>query len=143
MNSEIAEKAAPRRIGRSIAALFAGFVVNIVLTLPTDFGLHAAGILPALGQPMNDLQSALAAVYRTLYSVSSSYVVARLAPYRPLEHALAGAAIGMVLATIGAVATWNRGLGPHWYSLALIVLALPSGWLGGKLRVLQNQKDPG
>ena len=144
MNSEIAEKTAfPRSIGRSIAALLAGFVVNIAATLATDFGLHATGVFPLLGQPMNDAQSALATAYRTLYSVITSYIVARLAPYSPMGHALTGAAVGMALATIGALATWNKGLGPHWYPLALIVLALPTGWLGGKLRLLQMQRTHG
>ena len=128
----------PRRIGRSILALIAGLVVNVALSLATDFGLSSIGILPALGQhPMNDAQSSLATAYRTLYSVISSYILARLAPYKPMQHALVGAVTGMVLATIGAAATWNRSLGPHWYSLALIVLALPTGWLGGKLRLMQ------
>ena len=138
MNSEIVQNAVhPRRIGRSILALAAGFAVNVALSLATDLGLSAIGILPALGQqPMNDAQSALAAAYRTIYSVISAYTVARLAPYRPLEHALTGAGIGMVLATAGAIVTWDRSLGPHWYPLALIVLSLPTGWLGGKLRVM-------
>lgn len=138
MSEQIAVAMVPsRRIGRSIAALLAGFVVNLLLSGVTDVGLHIAGILPTLGQAMNDSQCALAAAYRTLYSIFSSYVVARLAPNRPMQHALLGAAIGMVLATIGTVVTWNQNLGPHWYSLVLIVLALPSGWLGGKLRLLQ------
>jgi len=51
-----------------------------------------------------------------------------------------GGAIGMVLGIIGAAVTWNRGLGPHWYSVALVVTALPSAWAGGKLRVLQIRK---
>src|SRR4051812_48364831 len=102
-----------QKIGRSILALFAGFIVNVMLSLGTDFGLQAVGILPPLGQgPLNDFQSALAATYRALYAVISSYIVARLAPYRPLEHALGGAAIGMMFATAGAVATWNKALGP-------------------------------
>lgn len=122
-----------RQIGRSIFALLAGFIVNVVLSLVTDFGLQAVGILPAIGHPLNDFQSALAAAYRTVFAVISSYIVARLAPYRPLEHALVGAAIGMTLATAGAVATWNKSLGPYWYSLLLIALALPSGWAGAKL----------
>ena len=42
-------------------------------------------------------------------------------------------AIGVGLATAGAVATWNQGLGPHWYPLSLVVTALPSAWVGGKL----------
>ena len=128
-----------RKTGRSVLALLAGFIVNVMLSVVTDFALQAAGILPAIGRgPMNDFQSALAAVYRTLFGIVSSYIVARLAPYRPIEHALVGAAIGMMLATAGAVATWNKALGPHWYPLLLIVLALPSGWAGAKLSMTQS-----
>jgi hypothetical protein len=130
----------PRRVGRSILALLAGFVANIVLSLATDVGLQAAGILPVLGQEtMNNFQSALAAAYRTVYCVLSSYIVARLAPCWPMAHALIGAGAGMVIATVGAIVTWNKGLGPHWYVIVLIVLALPTGWLGGKLRLIQMQ----
>jgi hypothetical protein len=37
---------------------------------------------------------------------------------------------------MGAVATWNRGpeFGPHWYPVALILLALPCVWAGARLR---------
>jgi len=50
-----------------------------------------------------------------------------------------GQSIGLALSTLGAAATWNKGpaFGPHWYPLALVVLALPTAWLGGKLRVMQ------
>jgi len=127
----------PQNILQSVGALFAGFVVNVALSLGTDVLLHAVGMTPALGQPQTDPQLLLATAYRTVYGVISSYVVARLAPNRPMGHALLGGAIGMVLATAGAAATWNRGLGPHWYPLALIVTALPCAWVGGKLRVMQ------
>jgi hypothetical protein len=50
-----------------------------------------------------------------------------------MRHALIGGCIGVALATVGAVATWNRNLGPHWYSVALIVFGLPQSWLGAKL----------
>jgi hypothetical protein len=137
MNAGLApEPIRSRNIGRSILALLAGFVVNVVLTLGTDFGLQAAAVLPPLGHgPLNEFQSALAAAYRTLYAVLSSYLVAHLAPRRPMEHALAGAAIGMLFAIAGAVATWSKDLGPHWYPLLLIVLALPTGWAGARLRI--------
>ena len=41
--------------------------------------------------------------------------------------------------SIGAVATWNRGpeLGPKWYALAVMAIALPCAWAGGKLREAQ------
>ena len=133
------ETTPPRKALQSIGALFAGFVTNVVLSLGTDIGLHAIGIVPALGQPETDSQLLLATTYRTLYGVVSSYVVARLAPNRPMGHALLGGVIGMALGIAGAAATWNRGLGPHWYPLALIVTALPGAWAGGKLRVIQTR----
>lgn len=142
MNNGSAEGATrPRRIGQSALALFAGFVVGVVLSLGTDFGLHAVGVWPALGQPMSGPLLLLATVYRTIYGILSAYIVARLAPYQPLEHALIGGVVGTVLSTAGAAATWNRGLGPHWYPLALIFLALPSAWVGGRLRLVQLHRQ--
>jgi hypothetical protein len=129
-----------RRIGRSILALFVGFVVNVTLTLATDVGLHFAGVMPALGQPASDHVLLLATFYRTVYAVITSYVVARLAPNRPMGHALVGGAIGLLLSTVGAVTTWNSGLGPHWYPVALIVIAMPTAWLGGKLYLIRQAR---
>ena len=123
-----------RKIGRSILALLAGFIVNVALSLGTDLCLQAARILPAIGQePLSNFQSALAAAYRILYAVIGSCIVAGLAPYRPMGHALTGAGLGMALATAGAIATWNKSLGPHWYPLLLIAVALPTGWAGARL----------
>ncbi len=127
----------PRRILRSLGALFAGFVVVVALSLGTDLALHATGIFPPLGQPMSDALFLLATVYRTVYAIAGSYVTARLAPNRPMQHALLGGAVGLVLATVGAVATWDQGpeYGPHWYPLALVATALPCAWAGGRLYV--------
>lgn len=124
----------PRRIGRSIGALLAGFVVVVVLSLGTDALLHATGVFPPWGQPMSDALFGLATAYRTLYGIAGAYVTARLAPRRPMGHALLGGAIGLVLATAGAVATWDKGpeFGPHWYPLSLIATALPGAWAGGR-----------
>jgi hypothetical protein len=137
----LTETHTPRRIGRSIGALLAGFVAVVVLSLGTDFALHATGVFPALGQRMSDALFILATAYRTLYGVVGSYVTAQLAPDRPVGHALVGGLIGVALSTLGAVVTWNKDLGPHWYPLALIVTAMPTAWLGGKLRVMQLPAD--
>ena len=125
----------PRRIGRSIGALLAGFVAVVILSIGTDMVLHATGVFPPLGQPMRDALLLLALAYRTLYGVAGSYITARLAPDRPMQHALAGGVVGLVLSTVGAVVTWNKGpaFGPHWYPVALIVLAMPTAWVGGRL----------
>ena len=128
-----------RHTGRSIVALLAGFVFVVVISLGTDTLLRVLRIFPVLGQPMSNTLFLLATVYRTAYGLVGSYLTARLAPDRPMGHALVGGAVGLVLATIGAVTTWNRGpdFGPHWYPVALLALAMPQSWLGGKLRELQ------
>jgi len=129
----------PRRTGRSIGALLAGFLAVVILSIGTDGVLHAMGTFPALGQPMSDALFLLATAYRIVYGVAGSYITARLAPDRPMQHALVGGAVGLVLSIVGAVATWNRvpSLGPHWYPLVLVATALPCAWLGGKLRLIQ------
>ena len=132
--------ASSRRIGRSILALAIGFAVNFGLTLATDVAMQAAHILPALGTWMTNQQCAIATAYRTLYAIYTSWIVARLAPHSPVGHALTGAGIGMLIAAVGTIVTWNQNLGPHWYPITLVVLALPSGWLGGKFRVMRIAK---
>jgi hypothetical protein len=128
-----------RHIGRSAGAVLIGIVVGVVLSLGTDAILRKLGVFPALGVRMAGGLLLLATVYRTLYGVASSYLTARFAPNRPMGHALVLGLLGFVVSTAGAVATWNSGpaYGPHWYPVALIVLALPTAWVGGKLRVLQ------
>jgi len=133
------------RIGRSISAVLVGMIVGIVLSLGTDMVLHAARVFPPWGESMAGYDGALllATIYRTIYGVLSTYITARLAPSRPMQHALAGGFIGFVVSIVGAVATWNKGpaFGPHWYPLALVVLAMPMAWAGGKLRVAQLRTD--
>jgi len=138
-NSDVNETHPPRKIGRSIGAVLAGFAAVIVLSLGTDIALHAAGLTPPLGQRMSDPMFLLATIYRTIYGVLGTYITAWVAPNRPPQHALLGGVIGLILNVVGTVATWNHvpSLGPHWYPLALMVTALPSAWLGGKLRVTQ------
>jgi hypothetical protein len=130
----------PHRLGRSIWAVIAGFLVVVVLSIGTDVVLHQLGIYPALGQRMADRLFVWATAYRTLYGILGSYITARLAPSRPMLHALIGAGIGMLIGTAGAVATWNKDLGPHWYPVALVIGGIPCAWIGAKIREAQISK---
>ena len=134
----------PRRLGRSLVALLAGMFAGILLSLGTDYVLHAIGLFPALGQPVSSPLLLLATVYRTVYGVLGAYIAARLAPNQPMMHALVLGMLGFVVSIIGAVVTWNMGpaYGPHWYPVALVVLAIPTAWLGGKLRLWQLDAAP-
>jgi hypothetical protein len=124
---------------KSIGAVLAGMLAGVILTIVTDIVLHAIGVFAPWGQPNGDGPLLLATAYRTVYGIAGSYIIAWLAPNRPMAHALAGGVVGLAVSILGAAVTWNRGpaFGPHWYPLALIVLALPQAWAGGKLRVIQ------
>ena len=134
----------PRRIGRSVLAIVAGALAAIVLSVGTDAVLHAIGLYPPLGRPMSDLLLLLATAYRAVYGIAGSYIAARLAPDRPMWHALVLGAIGCAVSILGAVVTWNRTeeFGPHWYPLALVVLAMPQSWVGGRLREVKLVSQP-
>jgi len=98
--------------------------------------MHATGVFPPQGEPMANALWALATAYRVVYGVAGCYIAARLAPDRPMRHAMALGVVGLALSIAGAVVTWDRGpgFGPKWYPLALIAIAIPCAWLGGKLQ---------
>jgi surface polysaccharide O-acyltransferase-like enzyme len=129
----------PRQLGRSLLALLAGMLAGIILSIGTDVVLHVIGLFPALGEPVSSPLLLLATVYRSVYGIIGAYIAARLAPNQPMTHALVLGIVGFVVSIVGAVATWNKGsaFGPHWYPVALVVLAIPTAWVGGKLFLMR------
>jgi hypothetical protein len=139
MSSVSTQVSSQRQLARSILAVLAGMAVGIAITLITDVVLRKAGVLPPLGVRVPDRVLAWVTAYRVAYGSAASYLTAYLAPYRPIAHAMVGGAFGFAASLTGAIATWNAGpaYGPHWYPVALIVLALPQSLLGGWLRARQ------
>ena len=135
----MSETQRPRRILRRIGAVLAGMLAVIILSIATDMVMHATGVFPPLGEPMSDALFLLATAYRIVYGVAGGYIAARLAPDRPMQHALVYGAIGLVVSIAGALATWNAGpaFGPRWYPLTLVATAMPCAWAGGRLRGMQ------
>jgi hypothetical protein len=124
---------------RSVGAVAAGLIFIIVVTTLVDVVLHAAGVY-ARNQPLTNGLSVLATAYRIVISVVGAWLTARLAPQNPMKHALILGVVGTVLGLVGVVATWNAGMGPRWYPIALTLLAIPQCWAGGKLYELQQAK---
>ena len=128
-----------RRRGRSAVALAAGLLVGVILSLGTDQILHVLKIYPPWGQTMSDGLFLLATAYRVVYTILGSYIAARLAPDRPMWHAMVLGVVGLVVSIAGAVATWNTQppIGPHWYALLIAAISIPCAWLGGMIRERQ------
>jgi hypothetical protein len=104
---------------RSVAAVLGGLLSTFAVTTAVDMALHTSGVFPPLGERMADSLFVLAFAYRIPFNVLGSYLAARLAPSRPMLHALALGVVGFALATVGAN----------------IAIALPCAWAGGRVRV--------
>jgi len=118
---------------KSIGAVAAGVFVIIAGTTLVDILFHVTGVFPPMDQPINDRLALLATAYRIVISVGGAWLTARLAPNEPMKHALLLGYVGVVLGLVGVIATWNLGLGPRWYPVALAVLAIPQCWVGGRI----------
>jgi len=121
---------------RSIGAVFAGLLFIVILSLLTDVVMHATGIYPPWFQPMAEGLWILALAYRIVYGILGGYLTAWMAPNRRVAHAVILGLIGELLSIIGVAMNWNKGpeFGPKWFSIALVLTALPCSWLGGVLR---------
>jgi hypothetical protein len=122
---------------KSAAAVLAGFILVLFLSVVTDSLFESTDIFPPVTAPGSFLPWMLlvALIYRSIYAVAGGYVTAALAPGRAMKHVVALGIIGLMFATLGAVANWSAAvISGTWYPIALIVLTLPSVWLGGKLR---------
>lgn len=118
---------------RSLLAILAGIVSTIVVTTIVDVVLHQVGIYPPWNEPLDNGLALLAVSYRIVISIGGAWLTAKLAPDRPMRHALWLGYAGTVLGLIGVAVSWGKGLAPDWYPIALAVLAIPQCWLGGRL----------
>ena len=118
---------------KSLIALGAGALVVVLVTTLVDIVLHLAGIYPPLDQPIDNRLALLATSYRIVIGVYAAWLTAKLAPNQPMKHALILGCVGVVLGLVGVVTTWNSGLGPRWYPIALVALAIPQSWAGARI----------
>lgn len=138
-------KPAGKNILKSIGAIIAGFITVIVLSIVTDIVMESLKFFPPQDKP--ELYTGglllIAFIYRSIYTIAGGYVVAMLAPNKPMRHAIILGALGMVMGTLGAVANWDKtGASGVWYPIALIVAAIPCTWLGGRLfEMARNKKN--
>ena len=119
---------------KSIGALIAGFALLVILSILMDSILEKTGVMKT--EPFNENPVWLIVIiilYRTIFNTFGCYLTARLAPNKPLKHAIILGIIGVVLTIIGLIAMWE--IPPRWYPISLIVLTLPAAWLGGKMAI--------
>lgn len=122
------------KILKSIGALLAGLIFIFVTHTGVDRILEASSIFPPPEQGLHTTwMLMLATGYRVALSIAGCYITARLAPSRPVAHALVLGFIGVVGSLAGLSLAISQNLSPLWYPIGLAILSLPCAWVGGKL----------
>jgi hypothetical protein len=118
---------------RSIGALAAGLVTLAALCVLTDKLLVAAHLFPSPDEhrPYTLALLAIVAAYCTVYTLLGGYLTARLAPTRPVAHAVVLGMLGMALSTLGTMHSWQIGNG--WNAITLVAEGIPCCWIGALL----------
>ncbi len=120
---------------KGIGAILAGLIFIVVSHTGTDFVLESLGVFTQPNEGFHTTWMVVTAtIYRSIYTVAGGYITAALAPNPPMRYVMILGIIGVVASTLGAIATIPMGIAPIWYPIALVVLALPCVWLGGRLR---------
>ena len=126
---------------KSIGAVFAGLIFIFITHSGVDLILESLGIFtPPTERFDTPWMLATAMIYRTLLSIAGCFLTGVLAPSRPMLHALILGLIGLALSTAAAVVTIPMNLGPAWYPIALAVVSVPCGWIGGAMAERRSQQ---
>ncbi|HEU0054362.1 MAG TPA: hypothetical protein VFQ39_14340 [Longimicrobium sp.] len=127
---------------RSIVAVVAGFLFIGALSFGTDAIVRSAmpGAFDAAGRTDSVPLLLFFIVYVGVFAVAGCYLAARLAPSRPMRHALVLGVLGLVFNVAGTVAMWDTA--PAWFHVVSLLLVMPYAWLGGRLRERQLTGAP-
>jgi hypothetical protein len=119
---------------KSIGAVLAGIIFIGFTHSVTDLILEKTGIFTPPEVRFDTTWMVLTALtYRIIFSIAGGYLTAKLAPSKPMLHAIVLGVIGLVMSTAAAVVLIPKDWGPAWYPIALAVTAFPVAWLGGRL----------
>lgn len=123
---------------RSIASVVAGILAIAFATKIVDAILYAMGVYA--GNKLDDHMALVASSHRFFFTIAGGWLTARIAPSKPMMHALILGAVVALLNVPAIAMTWNSDYAPHWYMLSLVVLAVPECWVGGRLFVRSQQR---
>lgn len=121
-----------KTILKSIGAIAAGFFTTVILSVVADMIMSATGLMNIENFKATPTGIILVVtLYRFVFNVIGCYVAARLAPQKPMKHAVILGSIGLALSIMGVAAMWDKAV--LWYNLAIVLMALPCAYFGGKL----------
>lgn len=128
---------------RSILAVVVGFVLIGALSVGADALVRQLAPGAYDGARMTSIPwLVVTQSYVAAFAIVGCYVCARLAPSRPMQHALVLGALGLVFNVAGSYARWSDL--PTWYHVVALAMTMPYAYVGGWLREreLARQSPP-
>ncbi len=118
---------------RSVGAVAVGFLFIAVLSFGTDILLRVTfpDDIDVPGEIVSLRVLAISLTSAAVYATVGCYLTARLAPSRPMRHALLLGVLVLVFTVVNADFLWM--LAADWYRLASLVIVMPCAWIGGWL----------
>jgi hypothetical protein len=128
---------------RSIVAVVVGFLVIGALAMGTDQLVKSAvpGVFSADGRVDSVPWLIAIQAYVFVYAVFGCWLAARLAPNKPMGHALVLGVLGLLVNLAGSIALWDKM--PAWYHIVALALVMPAAWVGGRIRERQLERSGG
>jgi hypothetical protein len=123
-----------KNVFKSVGVILLAFVINALLSVVTDFLLESIGILPDPNQGLFETWAILLVLfYRGVYTVFAGFIVAKLAPGKPLMHAVILGAIGTLITLLAVSNPSFSDKAPMWFGYTLAAIIIPCAWLGVKI----------
>jgi surface polysaccharide O-acyltransferase-like enzyme len=128
-------------VPRSVVAIVAGFVFIAALSFGTDAVLRVTvpNAFGAGGALVSNAVLGVSLFYVALFAVTGCYLAARLAPQRPMDHALVLGVLGLAFTIVNALSMWSAA--PAWYHVVSVLVVMPYAWAGGRLRELEITRE--
>lgn len=130
-----------RNIFKSIGVIILAFVVNALLTVLTDFLLERIGVLPNPEKGLFETWAILLCLfYRAVYGVLAGFIIARLAPDKPMLQALILGVVGVAVTLLSVSNPEFAQKSKLWFGYALAAITIPCLWLGVKIQQSWTKK---
>ena len=132
---------------KNIGAVIAGFLLTLILTRGMDILLESIGFFPTVEEQQkygfNILWMNIVAIaYRIAFTILGGYVTVKLSANRPMRNVNILGIVGTIVAIIGNIVVSQipemANVLPLWFSVALVLIAYPSVWTGGKLTTIRQ-----
>ena len=129
-----------KNVLKSIGVILLAFISITLLSITTDFLLESIGILPDPNKGLFDTRAIiLVLAYRGIYTIFAGFIIAKLAPSKPILHAIILGAIGIIITVLATTEPSFSDKAPLWFGYTMAAITIPCLWLGVNIQLSWNK----